>query len=300
MTENDKQHSCDILILVAVRSEFEQLEKAARAFNTEFVKKFHKILGTYYSMGKVGDYCVNAKYTREMGPLGYRGSASMAINFKMAMNASKIIQLGMCFGISTDKQKQGDLIISTYIVPYDRRKVFAIGTTAPVRATTDDDRDENKDTILPIAAQLSQSSPNQVPSQPVDYRVDYSDVKSYPCNQDLLKMFEDEKARGGYNHAVYLGGLLSGGAQIRSRKFVQELIESIQVSDDEEIKGGDMEGVGLLSVSPQDDPIWIVVKGISDFADENYDRDIQGRELACLNSANFVLNAISKCKAIRN
>ena len=32
-----------------------------------------------------------------------------------------------------------------------------------------------------------------------------------------------------------------------------------------------MEGVGLVSVSSPEDPAWIVVKGISDFADEDRD-----------------------------
>ena len=54
-----------------------------------------------------------------------------------------------------------------------------------------------------------------------------------------------------------------------------------------------MEGVGLLSVSPANEPAWIVVKGISDFADENRDVVIeQYRPIACRNAADFVLRAL--------
>jgi adenosylhomocysteine nucleosidase len=54
-----------------------------------------------------------------------------------------------------------------------------------------------------------------------------------------------------------------------------------------------MEGVGLLSLSPANDPAWIVVKGISDFADEDRDAVIEGnRPLACGNAADFVLDAL--------
>ena len=63
---------------------------------------------------------------------------------------------------------------------------------------------------------------------------------------------------------------------------------------DDPIVGGEMEGVGLLAASLKaDDPIWCVVKGISDFADENRDAEIViGRPRACRNAATFVLSAL--------
>jgi adenosylhomocysteine nucleosidase len=56
-----------------------------------------------------------------------------------------------------------------------------------------------------------------------------------------------------------------------------------------------MEGVGLLAASlTADDPIWCVVKGISDFADENRDAVIdEFRPIACRNAAEFVLAALT-------
>jgi adenosylhomocysteine nucleosidase len=50
----------------------------------------------------------------------------------------------------------------------------------------------------------------------------------------------------------------------------------------------------LLAASvASDDPIWCVVKGISDFADEDRDAVIEeGRLLACRNSAELVLSAL--------
>ena len=55
-----------------------------------------------------------------------------------------------------------------------------------------------------------------------------------------------------------------------------------------------MEGVGLLAASTAaDDPIWCVVKGIADFADENRDAVIDAnRPIACRNAAQFVLSAL--------
>jgi adenosylhomocysteine nucleosidase len=71
------------------------------------------------------------------------------------------------------------------------------------------------------------------------------------------------------------------------------LVRSVPAGEDG-IIGGEMEGVGLLAASTaMDDPIWCVVKGISDFADENRDAVINtNRPMACRNSAQFVLSAL--------
>jgi adenosylhomocysteine nucleosidase len=55
-----------------------------------------------------------------------------------------------------------------------------------------------------------------------------------------------------------------------------------------------MEGVGLLAASSAvDDPIWCVVKGVSDFADEDRNRVIgENRPIACRNAAEFVLSSL--------
>jgi hypothetical protein len=49
-----------------------------------------------------------------------------------------------------------------------------------------------------------------------------------------------------------------------------------------------------LAASDPQDPNWLVVKGISDFGDEDRDNVIEGsREPACLAAARFVLGALS-------
>ncbi len=56
-----------------------------------------------------------------------------------------------------------------------------------------------------------------------------------------------------------------------------------------------MEGVGFLSGSPPDRPNWILVKGISDFADEARDEIIKTtRGPACYNAARFLLSALKE------
>lgn len=66
------------------------------------------------------------------------------------------------------------------------------------------------------------------------------------------------------------------------------------------IIGGEMEAVGLLSVSPRKQPKRIVIKGISDFGDERRDVEIaDSRPLACRNSALLLLRGLLYASRIR-
>lgn len=109
-----------------------------------------------------------------------------------------------------------------------------------------------------------------------------------------MELFRREVARRPPDEpAIHVGAILSGAARIHSSAFRNELVAGVPGGDDL-IVGGEMEGVGLLAASAsRDDPIWCVVKGISDFADENRDSVIAtGREVACRNAAEFVLSAL--------
>jgi nucleoside phosphorylase len=87
--------------------------------------------------------------------------------------------------------------------------------------------------------------------------------------------------------------MLSGAARIYSRCFRDELVRNVPAGE-EPIVGGEMEVVGLLAASAgPDDPIWCVVKGISDFADKDRDAIFeQSRAQACRNAAEFILSAL--------
>jgi len=114
----------------------------------------------------------------------------------------------------------------------------------------------------------------------------------------LVKLFQREQFRrenaGEHDYGVYLGAMLSGSARIHSGFYRNELVESIPPGEDR-IIGGEMEGFGLLAASSDwDNPIWCIVKGISDFADEHRDAIIQeSRPIACRNAALFVLSALA-------
>lgn len=92
----------------------------------------------------------------------------------------------------------------------------------------------------------------------------------FNLKDSLLKIFELEKKKS-HDFKIHIGGMLSGGARMRSQTFLRELLVSVTNSEGPGgYVGGEMEGVGLLAVSDKANPVWIVVKGISDFADQNH------------------------------
>ena len=250
--------ACDLLLFFATTTEKEQLRTAAQEMGFGFNRHKHPQLGRYYRLGMVGAFRVMAVQT-EMGPLRYQGSASQGIYFKTATGATAIVQLGMAFGVDPTRQKHGDVLVSTSLIPYDRRNVHADGE---------------------------------------GYRVDYGPAKRLLARKSMVEMSLKQGQQDGLPYQVHVGALLSGGAAIFSGKYRDELVGAMPAMD-EPIVGGEMEGVGLVSVSPPDDPSWVVVKGISDFADEDRHRVIEEtRPLACANSARFVLAALSKATEV--
>ncbi len=190
-----------------------------------------------------------------MGPHGRLGSAAKAIHFAGETGAEAIVQVGMAFGIDPVAQKLGDVLVSSALIPYDNRD------------------------MLP--------SPD-----PPGYRADYSKALHERARGQLLELFSEE-ARREQPFGVHVGTILSGAARIHCAAFRDELARSV-LPGDRPLIGGEMEGVGLLAASAgADDPIWCVVKGISDFADEGRDAVIsESRPVACLNAARFVVSAL--------
>jgi len=89
-----------------------------------------------------------------------------------------------------------------------------------------------------------------------------------------------------------IGCLLTGSARIRCLAYRNELLRRC-ANIAPNIVGGEMEGLGLLSLAERDRSHWIVVKGVCDFADEQQIGDAKAnRRLACANASRFVLGAL--------
>ncbi len=255
---------CSLLLFLATSTEEKGLIEAAQNRNLTFEKSSHPDLGKYLWFGQLGSETVIASRPWRdergwavMGSHGRLGTAARGISLQGRTGAQGIIQLGMAFGVDHIKQRLGDVVVSRSLIPYDDRTIASD------------------------------------PDNPNGYRTDYGQALAQPARPSLVDLFEAEAERNQRSFNVHIGAILSGSARIHSRKFRDELVFGVP-HDPEEIVGGEMEGVGLLAASTAaDKPIWCVVKGISDFGDENRGMVIdQGRVLACRNAAEFVLAAL--------
>jgi adenosylhomocysteine nucleosidase len=210
-------------------------------------------------MGSIGPNRVNV-FETHMGPFGYGGSASTAMRAMSVTRATGIIQLGMAFGAYPTLQAIGDFVVSSSIVAYDYRTV------------------------------------REAPGGNPPYKADYADPNNptprFEARESLLNLFANAADDPGGDFRVHVGMLLSGGARIQSASYRDYLLRFVP-SGDRPFVGGEMEGVGLPPANV--DPAWILVKGISDFADgADPDSFPARRAMACNNAAGFVLRTLTK------
>ncbi len=196
----------------------------------------------------------------QMGPFSSTGSAAKALQWLAATQAQAIIGVGMAFGAHPGRQQPGHVLVSTSLLPYDYKIVKCGPSEAPV--------------------------------------LDYSEVRTYAARPQLRALFERAALAPEWRGRVHFGPLLSGASRIHCSTYRDELCAAFP--DRDIIVGGDMEGIGLLSSSDTTESRWIIVKGISDFADEQRDRVIkETRPVACRNAAQFVLSALLKEDVLR-
>lgn len=120
---------------------------------------------------------------------------------------------------------------------------------------------------------------------------DWSKTKSRNAKESLVKQMQRHAEISELDFCVHEGSFLSGGAQIQSTSFRDQLVAEFNPQP----VGGDMETVALASTCDPNHPNWIAVKGISDFADDNRDEVIEdGRKIAAHNAIKFVLGALSQ------
>jgi nucleoside phosphorylase len=261
---------CTLLLFVATSAEEDALKEEAATLGLHLRKE--PALTKHFREGGLGDEawtlgtvggetvvavgCSRMKGNPVMGPHGRLGSAAKGVRYLAATGAQGIIQVGMAFGIARHHQKLGDVLVSTSLIPYDKRDV------------------------------------KPSPKEP-GYVNDYSAVEVESARSALVERCLREKERTTFDFAVHIGALLSGAARIHCGKFRDELYGSAPHGNDP-IVGGEMEGVGLLAAAVKaDDPAWCVVKGISDFADEQRGGDIKiGLTVAPRNAARFVLSSL--------
>src|SRR5262249_8231588 len=150
-------------LFVATGTERDCLRRAAKDAGLAFRKRRGR-LSTYYDLGDVGYETVLAVQT-DMGPFGYRGSAARAIQYLAETGATALVAIGMAFGANPGRQQQGDVLVSTGVIPYDLRVI----------------RDDA----------------NDIP------RADYSETPHYPAREQLVARLRQAAAEQGWRERVH-------------------------------------------------------------------------------------------------
>lgn len=275
---------CDYILVVATSTEEERLLQVAAELGIEVVTRRERLAPElkarpYYSLGALNNGIRVHAIKVEMGAHGYRGSAAMAMRYKTVFEAQGVICLGTAFGIDRSSQQLGDVLVSRALLPYDARDVECPDMEVPVH---------------PIAA---------LTGRPPRPRYRYGRVGMFPSNEMLYRLFETHQASMALPHRVHFGALLTGGVRVLCGTYRDELVAGVTEALRAKrafsarplppIIGGEMEGVGLLSVCHPDRPEWIIVKGISDFGDAR-DREPRDQRTAraAENSARYVLSTL--------
>jgi len=234
----------------------------------QLTRRTDQNLGRYLRLQRGPDLLAIAVRT-EMGAVGLSGSAVKASRFVSATQAATIVQVGMAFGVAPTLQKVGDVLVARSLLAYDQRDITVkarrlFGMSLPWRVET----------------------------------VAYPRVAPFPANPMLVARCERYFAEWQATYpdvTVRFGAILSGGAAISCTSFRERLQQDLQPRSNDPIVGGEMEAVGLIGVSATPEPasIWGVIKGISDFADDNRHKDLKrSRTIACTNAIRFAVGAV--------
>jgi len=170
---------------------------------------------------------------------GNRESQRAVGDLHSAFQPRAIVAVGIAFGAQEDAQQLGDVLVSKFIVDYEIGKVHRDGNLSLRGA-----RPEASYAWLRALEQL-------------DTR----------CNHD-------PQARTTWPHLRF-GGMLSGEKLVDHLDYRNSLKQLAQQDD---IVGGEMEAVGLLSALRGTRTDWLVVKAICDWADGNKGQDKERRQ----------------------
>jgi len=227
--------AADVVLVTATTTEHQELERAAKELGFGFTVQPGRA-GDYYRLGDVGTNRVVAMHV-SMGAFSPNGAAARCIQARAETQATTIILIGTAFGIDQAHQNIGDVIVSESVFVYDDRKI--------------------------VDADKGSAS---------KYKVEYPSTARKVASatwHDRFCRLAEQYSQNGAATKVDLGVILSGGARIESAAYRDEVVASLPPMD-QRVIGGEMEGMGAISAALSTDPYdpgWVVVKGISDFAD---------------------------------
>lgn len=210
----------------------------------------------YFDLGSINDLRVVLFQQPHMGSTGSAGSH---MSIKEAINALSplyVIMVGIAFGINSDTQNIGDILVSQQIQDYDPQRVSP-GT-------------DNKPVFEPRGG--------RVPASP------------HLLHLFMAGQYSLANVWSGEPPKIHFGLILSGSKVVDHLGYRDELrgfaCDAI---------GGEMEGIGLYHAASERKVHWILVKAICDWADGNKHVDKNDRQqLAAGNAALFTHHVLQR------
>ena len=203
---------------------------------------------TVFPLCQLGGVNVLLSHSRQ----GNSESQRSAADLYQALEPLAIVAVGIAFGIDTEKQAFGDVLVATFVCNYELAKVHPGGRISPRSAR-------------PPTARRWREAARQVDQQ---HR-----------NGTQRSIWPE----------LRFGGLLSGEKLIDDEDYRDDLIKAVGQDD---FVGGEMEASGLYAALDGRPVDWIVIKSICDFADGKKAQDKARRQQDAAENAARVAYAI--------
>jgi nucleoside phosphorylase/uncharacterized protein YjbI with pentapeptide repeats len=181
-----------------------------------------------------------------------RESQRAAEALRAAYQPLAIIAVGIAFGADAEKQRLGQVLVSTFIIDYEVGKVHRNGQITPRGA-----RPKASRNLLDALRTLNQRQKNG---------------PGHAIWPELL-----------------FGGLLSGEKLLDNYDY-RESLKTLAGQDD--IVGGEMEAVGVHTALDGHPTHWVVIKAICDWGDGSKGKDTQRRQKDAADNAAQVVRAL--------
>lgn len=244
---NDMLGNCTVLILTA--NPIEQNILTYKLYqeinaNTSNEEKLCEIYadGCVYQFATIRNVNIVHIHPNSTSSFTVSGSANAVRSALERFRPKLVVSLGVAFGIDSKKQHLGDVLLSSAIIPYD---VFNKDTDSVIKL-----RSEDK-----LFTHEALNAWN-VLMRTIDFSLEEQEEKRLSLIGNKI------------NFKWKFGTMLSGGSVLSNKDKKQALLQAAKMSGEEDVIGGEMEGIGVYSECRKPDIPCIVIKGICDWGAE--------------------------------
>lgn len=237
------------------------------------LKKYGRVLqllgkNIVYNVGAIGQYMVAHIHLDDQGSTKKSASMLTIYGAMQESGAKAVIVVGIGYGADKKKQDYGDVMISSGLMSINYLKIGKVI--------------ENRNTLVTPGKTILNKFIN-------NWQNDFS--PSY---------------RGIFKPKIHIGVILSGDYLLANADYKKRLINFFQSDLNKgknkyNIIGGEMEGVGLSSaMNNLENGNWIIIKGISDFGEEDKNENKEIRQQIAANNAMNYCYELLKTKTLQD